>query len=261
MRKPLSDLAEVTITRGRDPFYVEREVECEVCQDARFVRVSSDPKHPFFGSPVPCVCVKEHRAEELLKRADIPQRYSEMTLETFDKRANIHAFELVSAWNGERNVVLAGPPGRGKTHLAMGMLRREVESRGRPARFVYVPTLLDEIRKRYADDWAGESAQDFEGRMARWPLLVLDDLGAERATAWVVERLTLLLEQRLDRQLVTVVTTNLMSRDDIESHFAGFKGEAEMEAQRLASRLGAGRYDWIKAVGPDMRDYQEAGLE
>lgn len=248
MRKPLAGLAEMTITKGRDPFYVEREVDCPVCDDARFVRVSSDPQHPLFGEPVPCVCVKEHRFDDLLRRAEIPPRYSSMTLETFDKRANVHAYELCLAWDGTRNLVLAGDTGRGKTHLAVGLIRREIE-RGKPARFAQVKELLEDIRRRYSDDWQGESAQDFEARIARWPVLLIDDLGAERPTAWVLEHLTGILEQRLDRELVTIVTTNLQSREAIERHFGG-----DIEAQRLASRLGAGRYEWVKAMGPDMRE-------
>lgn len=241
----------MTLTKARDTQTVEVPTACEVCEDARFVRVTSDPKHPLFGKNVPCVCVKEHRVDDLIRRAEIPDRYWPMTLDTFDSRANVHAFELVSAWNGDENIVLSGQPGRGKTHLAVAALRREIEARGKPGRFVYVPKLLDEIRKRYADSWDGERADEYEGRMARWPLLVLDDLGAERSTPWVLERITLLLEERQDRALVTVVTTNLMSKLAIEEHFGG-----TVEAQRLASRLGAGRYRWIQTAGEDMRDYQ-----
>lgn len=250
MNKPLAGLAEMTFTKGRDPFYVEREVDCPVCEDARFVRVSADPQHPLFGEPVPCVCVKEHRIEDLLRRAEIPPRYSSMTLESFDKRANVRAYELCLAWDGTRNLVLAGDTGRGKTHLAVGLIRREIE-RGKPARFAQIKELLEDIRRRYSDDWSGESAQDFEARIARWPVLLIDDLGAERPTAWVLEHLTGILEQRLDRELVTIVTTNLQSREAIERHFGG-----DIEAQRLASRLGAGRYEWVKALGPDMREYE-----
>lgn len=232
--------------------------DCAVCEDARFVMVTRDPQHPLFGEPVPCVCVRAFRVDDLWRRAEIPARYAEMVIESFREQANVHAYELAKSWDGTRNVVLAGLPGRGKTHLAVAMLRREIE-RGKPGRFAYVPTILDEIRKRYAEGWEGESAQDYEARMARWPLLVLDDLGAERATPWAVERLTLLLEERQGRDCVTVITTNLMSRAAVEQHFAGVRGEAAIEASRLASRIGPGRFEWIEAIGPDMREFALAG--
>lgn len=243
----------MTITKARDTQTVEAPTACEVCEDARFVRVTSDPKHPLFGEVVPCVCVREHRVEDLTRRAEIPDRYSYMTFDAFNSDANLHAFELVSAWNCDENLVLSGLPGRGKTHLAVAALKREIESRGKPGHFLYVPKLLDEIRKRYSDSWDGDRPEEYEARIARWPLLLLDDLGAERSTPWVLERLTLLLEERQDRSLITIVTTNLMSKDAIEDHFGD-----SMEAQRLASRLGAGRYRWIPVMGEDMREFEVA---
>lgn len=77
--------------------------------------------------------------EELLQRAGVPKRYRGCSLENF---------------KGEvpqpRPAYLTGPPGVGKTHLAVGYLRAEILARGPVAgRFVRAVDLLAEIRETY----------------------------------------------------------------------------------------------------------------
>jgi DNA replication protein DnaC len=232
----------------------EYATDCAICGGARFVRVTRDRNHPLFGKVERCVCVGGVTPEERLFRADIPMHYRAMTFESFDRDQNPDAFAAVVAWNGQTNRMLAGPPGRGKTHLAVAALQREVVERERVGRFIYVPHMLEEIRRRYSS--TEETAQDYIDRLVGWPLLVLDDLGAERATEWVTEQMVTLIERRLQAGSPTLITSNLMSREAISEHYGG-----GIAGERLASRLGPGVYGWIAATGEDQREYEQQPAE
>lgn len=221
---------------------------CKLCDGARFVRVTVDLRHPLFGVSVPCTCVGSFGIGERIARAAIPARYEAMAFNTFGGTDNIAALRSVTEWAGLTNMLIIGEPGRGKTHLAVAALRREVEERGKVGRFFYVPHLLEDVRRRYGDG-ESESAQAFTDSLVGWPLLVLDDLGAERVTPWAQEQLDGLIERRLSAGMVTVITTNLDSVEAIRVKLGA----------RIASRLGPGVYDWVEVAGPDMREFVAPG--
>jgi DNA replication protein DnaC len=70
--------------------------------------------------------------------------------------------------------------------------------------FVNTLFLFDELKNSYADKTRCDVFET--ARFAR--LLVLDDLGSERPTGWVQERLYALLNTRWDEMLPTVYTSN-----------------------------------------------------
>jgi len=101
--------------------------------------------------------------------------------------------------------VIAGVD-RGKSHMAVAICRAWLEM-GAPARYVFVPDLLDELRAGYEQ----EGDHSFLSRMYFYktvPLLVLDDLGSEKPSPWVVEKLTTIINTRYENGLHLVVTTN-----------------------------------------------------
>lgn len=91
---------------------------------------------------------------------------------------------------------------------------------------VNVPAWLDDQRPNRERQTSDEGKRALQAAI-QLPLLVLDDLGAERATEWVQERIYVLINERYERMRSTIVTTNHPSLDSL----AGAVG------QRSVSRL------------------------
>ncbi len=223
---------------------------CGLCEGARFVRVTADRDDPRFGRVAPCECVRNDPVEFLLQKAAIPPPYlRSMHFETFLPLENALAFKAMQTWDGVESMLLCGPPGRGKTHLAVAALRSRIEA-GVRGQYAYVPDLLDDIRRRFNPDHA-EDAQTFVDRIASVPLLLLDDLGAEyhKRTRgdvdWASERITAIVDRRLRNGLTTLVTTNIDSDGAMD----------DVLGSRAASRLGS--YRRVQCGGVDMRLRQE----
>lgn len=168
----------------------------------------------------------DERVASVLKFAGVPQRYADARFDnwraTDGTRSALKAAKRVA--DKPANLILVGPWGCGKTRLAASIMAARVERwmdaypseivddgpEGivlRPpfaSRFASVPQLLDAIRRSYEYDDEPDPLRPL--RTA--PLLVLDDLGREKATDWVLERLYVLIDDRYGRRLPTVVTTN-----------------------------------------------------
>jgi DNA replication protein DnaC len=177
---------------------------------------------PDFGRVVPCDCALQESPDSRQERL---QRYSSLgplTRLTFanliergrsvNPRDQEQFRRLVAdarsfAEQPEGWMLVHGPSGAGKTHVGAAIANRCIE-RGEPALFVVVPDLLDHLRAAYnPTSEMGYDALFEQVRTA--PVLILDDLGTQSATAWAQEKLFQLLNHRYNAQLPTVVTTNL----------------------------------------------------
>lgn len=95
--------------------------------------------------------------------------------------------------------------GNGKTHLAAA-IANYVADTGEPVLFVVVPDLLDYLRASFSPSSQSRLDKRFD-EVKSAPLLVLDDLGTESATAWAREKLYQLFNYRYNAHLPTVITT------------------------------------------------------
>ena len=179
----------------------------------------------------------------------LPRPMREMTFDAFvtaDARATqqqqeslLHALESARSFAEHPEdawLVLVGDTGVGKTHLAAAIWNDRMR-RGLPAFFAFVPELLDHLRYTFAPS-SMVTYDDLFEHVKNTPMLLLDDLGAQRSTPWAEEKLYQLLVHRHNGRLPTVIT-----KDDTGLSTA------------LASRLADIRVvTLIEIEAPDYRD-------
>ncbi len=102
-------------------------------------------------------------------------------------------------------LVLTGPYGCGKTHLAAAIANYRADL-GNPPLFIVVPDLLDHLRATFDPGSAISLDRRFD-EVRTAPLLILDDLGTQATTPWVREKLYQLFNYRYNAELPTVITT------------------------------------------------------
>jgi DNA replication protein DnaC len=110
-----------------------------------------------------------------------------------------------------RGLWFDGPVGTGKTSLAI-LVAKAASEAGRTYAVFPVPRLLSEIRRTFDADASDTYMRLFQ-RLCTVDLLVLDDLGAEKQTEWVLEQLYSIVNERWQDRRSIVVTTNVPDPD------------------------------------------------
>src|ERR687898_886218 len=100
-----------------------------------------------------------------------------------------------------------------------------------------VPLLLAEINRTFDRD-SGDNYLAFFRRLCSVDLLVLDDLGAEKQTEWVLEQLYSIVNERWQDRRSVVVTTNIPDSDPESSGRI-----LHASARELRERVAGGRLD------------------
>jgi DNA replication protein DnaC len=225
---------------------------CAVCGGTGWVLEASDGRKQARA----CACRLRRIGRERLRAAGIPDRYSECTLANFSdntlalQQAKRTALEFVEAYPAvDAGLLLVGPAGRGKTHLACAILAELVATKGAQGLYADFSDLLLKIQTTFRPD-ADSSKESLLEPYADAELLVLDELGASKPHAWVLDVLYNLLNTRYNRKKITLATSNFEDEVDASA------GERERLEDRIGYRLRSRLYEMCLLVtlrGGDFR--------
>lgn len=161
---------------------------------------------------------KKREIEKLFSISNLGERFSKSTFESFlDRNGSETAYKVAvkyvktfKEWNGE-SLMLWGEPGNGKTHLAAAIVN-ELSKKGYIVVFQSVPELLQRIRSTFNSENKENETQIMRA-LLECDLLILDDIGAEKTTEWVEEKLFNIIDGRYRKELPTLYTSNLEPKE------------------------------------------------
>jgi DNA replication protein DnaC len=203
------------------PYTAPTEV-CPTCKGAGYLRADVPFGHPNFGKPIACECKEAERAEKRrlqLYSISNMDAFRDQSFKNFNpnvSRMVQRAYQVALDYARDPNgwLVLIGPNGCGKTHLAAAIANQSLED-GSVVLFMTVIDLLDHLRATFVPT-ATEVYDQLFAKICEAGVLILDDLGAQQSSPWANEKLFQLLNYRYNSRFPTVITTNNIGLQGIE---------------------------------------------
>ncbi len=236
---------------------------------------------------VPCDCTTGDRTERALARARVPERYRHCDFDNFETDNDIEQVsrEQLEAWNrsltqsklvvqrfaeefpvgSEHGLLLMGPCGAGKTHLAIAALKHAV-LRGHSGLFYDYRELLKEIQDSYNPVNQSTEMSVLEP-VLKTEILVLDDVGSSKPSPWALETVGHVLNTRYNEKRVTILTTNFLDSDaapnapnqPAPSRSMGVRAPAleDTLTERVGRRIRSRLYEMCRTVEISAPDYRK----
>lgn len=229
LRDPLANL---TISPPSTPTLTDEPEKCPKCEGTGKAWGTFGNELRWFWCS--CEAGDAGKFKQYRKISELPPRFWDAKLSDFPTEVQKLVEPALEEYHG---LIIHGPVGSGKSHLAGACLNELAEGDIDGLLFVSVPEMLERIRATYNSD----KTDDLFERALKADWLVLDDFGTERVTPWVQERQYMLINRRYNYRLATICTTNLQP-----SALAKHIGD------RAASRLME-MCEIVKLTGKDRR--------
>jgi DNA replication protein DnaC len=145
-------------------------------------------------------------------------------------------------------LVLSGPVGVGKTHLAVSTLKGLTE-RGYTCLFYEFGSLLKEIQDSYNPNTKTSELTVLRPVLVA-DVLVLDELGASKPTDWVRDTMAHIINSRYNDRRLTIFTTNYPDER--------MDGREETLEDRIGVRLRSRLFEMCRSVKIKGDDYRRS---
>ena len=273
------------------------QTDCPLCQGSgwKVVEHTTKTDGPSEGTgeskmvwAVPCDCTRGDRTDRVLAKARVPERYRHCDFDNYETDNEIENVprEQLSAWNhslaqaklvvrrfaqefspvreieSEHGLLLMGPCGVGKTHLAVSALK-EIVLRGHRGLFYDYRELLKAIQDSYNPESQTTEMSVLEPVLEA-ELLVLDDVGSSKPSLWALETVGHILNTRYNEKRVTLLTTNFLDADAPDGAAAPARGAGarppaieDSLTDRVGKRIRSRLYEMCRTVGIFAPDYRK----
>lgn len=234
---------------GRSPQALEPKFTCPLCQDTGVAGGKT------------CQCVR--REMQRLRREEIEAmsslsvtRFDTMKLDYYPNTRDPQTGRSVRQYMAElladlqdyaaafdldsENLMFTGNAGLGKTHAALAVAGAALD-KGYDVIYISSPDFFSRVETlHFGSDPAGEKDALLE-TVTGADLLILDDLGTEFNSSFVISTLYSLLNDRLGRRRPTILTTNITDGALLE----------KLYTEKVASRISA--FVPYRFLGDDIR--------
>ena len=215
-----------------------------------------------------CQCFKEKQTQLLLQQARIPRRYENCTLDNYEVHHPSQDDALKISKKFVKNfpaqdigLLYIGPCGVGKTHLAVAVIRELILKKGAYCVFYDFRELIRDIQNSYTPD-SEVSETEILAPVFNCDVLVLDELGAKRPTAWVEETIFYIINSRYNQKRVTLFTSNYLDlEEEPDRREAYYKKGDESLVDRIGVRLRSRLYEMCKVVNIAGEDYRKVAKQ
>lgn len=259
--------------------------DCPQCNGTGWKMVARAEQGSAVGKPpvfaVPCECTADERTGHLLASSRIPQRYLHCDFDSFDTDLQYEHGAEVAGWNRslaqaklvieafareypvsiEHGLLLMGPCGVGKTHLAVAALR-QIVLRGHQGLFYDYRDLLKEIQASYNPE-SNMTEMGVLEPVLEAEVLLLDDLGASKPSLWALETVGHILNTRYNEKRITLITTNFLDPEAsalsaVPRAASGRPAPVEDTlTDRVGKRIRSRLYEMCRTIEINAPDYRK----
>lgn len=195
---------------------------CPKCVEPKCKCGGKDPYYYFENGEIKnCPCrdsrLKIERINRIYETSGIDKKYRWRFINNFEANSKLASEAKTEAYNIIRNfpdvkkgLFLWGNPGTGKTLLSSIILTELIIRHGIDGKFIKISrTFFKRLKTTFVEgsDTYGESSK-IEKELEQTDILVVDDFGVQRDTAWEQETLYNLVDARYEAEKFTIFTSN-----------------------------------------------------